>query len=44
MPEMPEVETIARKLRRTILGKRIAEVRLSGLSLRRPIARGSCRR
>lgn len=37
---MPEVETIARKLRATIVGKRIAAVRLSGLSLRRPIARG----
>ncbi len=37
MPEMPEVETIARKLRRTIVGKSIAEVRLSGLPLRRPV-------
>ncbi len=34
---MPEVETIARKLRRTIVGKSIVEVRLSGLPLRRPV-------
>jgi formamidopyrimidine-DNA glycosylase len=38
MPEMPEVETIARKLRRTIVGKLVKEVRLSGFSLRRPVA------
>ena len=38
MPEMPEVETIARQLRKTILGKRIVEVRLSGLPLRKPVA------
>jgi formamidopyrimidine-DNA glycosylase len=38
MPELPEVETIARKLRRAIAGKRIAAVRLSGLPLRRPVA------
>jgi formamidopyrimidine-DNA glycosylase len=37
MPEMPEVETIARKLRRTIIGKRVSAVLLSGLPLRRPI-------
>ncbi len=34
---MPEVETIARKLRKAILGKRIAEVRLSSLPLRKPV-------
>jgi formamidopyrimidine-DNA glycosylase len=39
MPEMPEVETLARKLRKRIIGKRISRVRLSGLSLRRPFAR-----
>jgi formamidopyrimidine-DNA glycosylase len=39
MPEMPEIETIARQLRRTIIGKRIEEVRLSGLPLRKPIAK-----
>lgn len=38
MPEMPEVETLARRLRRTVLGKCIADVRLSGLSLRKPVA------
>lgn len=38
MPEMPEVETLARKLRKTVIGKRVAEVRLSGLPLRKPIA------
>ena len=38
MPEMPEIETIARKLRETIIGKRIQRVRLSGLPLRRPVA------
>jgi formamidopyrimidine-DNA glycosylase len=37
MPEMPEIETIARQLRKAIIGKRIAEVRLSGLPLRKPI-------
>jgi formamidopyrimidine-DNA glycosylase len=40
MPELPEVETIARKLRRSIVGKRIVRVELSGLSLRKPIADG----
>jgi formamidopyrimidine-DNA glycosylase len=40
MPELPEVETIARKLRRSITGKRIAEIRLSGKSLRRPVPAG----
>jgi formamidopyrimidine-DNA glycosylase len=37
MPEMPEVETIARTLRASILGKEIVDVRLSGLPLRRPV-------
>lgn len=37
MPELPEVETIARKLRKTIGGKCIAEVSLSGKTLRRPV-------
>ena len=37
MPELPEVETIARRLRATIPGKRIGEVCLSGKSLRRPM-------
>jgi formamidopyrimidine-DNA glycosylase len=39
MPEMPEIETIARQLSKSIVGKRIAEVRLSGLPLRKPIAK-----
>jgi formamidopyrimidine-DNA glycosylase len=38
MPEMPEVETIVRQLRKTIIGKRIVKVHLSGLPLRKPIA------
>jgi formamidopyrimidine-DNA glycosylase len=38
MPEMPEVETLARELRKAVIGKRIAEVHLSGLPLRRPVA------
>jgi len=38
MPEMPEIETLARQLRRDLPGKRITDVRLSGLPLRRPIA------
>ena len=40
MPEMPEVETLVRKLRRRLVGKRIARVNLSGFSLRKPIAGG----
>lgn len=34
---MPEVETLARQLRKVLMEKRIAEVRLSGLPLRRPV-------
>jgi formamidopyrimidine-DNA glycosylase len=37
MPELPEVETIARKLRKAIIGKSVASVQVSGLSLRKPI-------
>ena len=37
MPEMPEIETIARELRKTVPGKRIKGVRLSGQTLRRPV-------
>jgi formamidopyrimidine-DNA glycosylase len=37
MPELPEVETIARKLRKTIIGRRVTSVQLSGLSLRKPV-------
>jgi formamidopyrimidine-DNA glycosylase len=38
MPEMPEVETLARQLRKTVVGKTVVEICLSGLPLRRPIA------
>jgi len=37
MPELPEVETIRRQLRKSVTGKRIEAVRLSGLPLRRPV-------
>lgn len=37
MPEMPEVETIARSLRSSVLGKQIVDVQLSGLPLRKPL-------
>lgn len=37
MPELPEVETLARNLRNTIAGKRIDAVYLSGKTLRRPV-------
>ncbi len=38
MPELPEVETIARGLRRSLTGQRIQDVWLSGCPLRRPVA------
>jgi formamidopyrimidine-DNA glycosylase len=38
MPEMPEIETLARKLRKRLVGKRIVHVSLSGLPLRKPIS------
>ena len=38
MPEMPEVETLARKLRETVTGKKIVRVSLSGRPLRRPVS------
>jgi formamidopyrimidine-DNA glycosylase len=38
MPEMPEIETLARRLRKTIVGKRVVDVQLSGLPLRKPVA------
>ncbi|MBN2241396.1 MAG: bifunctional DNA-formamidopyrimidine glycosylase/DNA-(apurinic or apyrimidinic site) lyase [Acidobacteria bacterium] len=37
MPEMPEVETLAREMRDTLTGKKIVRVALSGLPLRRPV-------
>lgn len=39
MPELPEVETIVRGLRRSLTGRRIQDVWLSGRPLRRPVAR-----
>jgi formamidopyrimidine-DNA glycosylase len=38
MPEMPEVETLVRKLRRLVIGKQIEDVRLSGMPLRKPVS------
>jgi formamidopyrimidine-DNA glycosylase len=38
MPEMPEIETLVRKLRKVLIGKQVAGVRLSGFPLRKPIA------
>lgn len=38
MPEMPEVETIARGLRKSIVGKCVTGAQLSGKPLRRPVA------
>ena len=37
MPELPEVETVARSLRPRIVGRTVAELETSGLSLRRPV-------
>ena len=37
MPEMPEVETIVRELRKKVIDKRISRVHLSGYPLRKPI-------
>jgi formamidopyrimidine-DNA glycosylase len=34
---MPEIETLARQLRKALVGKHITEIRLSGLPLRKPI-------
>ena len=38
MPEMPEVETLARKLRKAVTGKKIERISLSGLPLRKPVS------
>ncbi len=40
MPEMPEVETLVRKLQKRLVGKRVAQVSLSGYPLRKPISGG----
>ncbi|MDR1726928.1 MAG: bifunctional DNA-formamidopyrimidine glycosylase/DNA-(apurinic or apyrimidinic site) lyase [Acidobacteriota bacterium] len=37
MPELPEVETVVRQLREKLPGRIVAEVRLSGLRLRKPV-------
>src|SRR2546425_1361191 len=44
MPELPEVETVRRMLETHVVGRTIASVRLSGLSLREPIERSLPRR
>lgn len=38
MPELPEVETVVRGLRRSVVGRQVREVCLSGKPLRRPVA------
>jgi formamidopyrimidine-DNA glycosylase len=43
VPELPEVETVARTLRPRLVGERIVEVETSGLPLRRPIDRARLR-
>ncbi|HMF13535.1 MAG TPA: bifunctional DNA-formamidopyrimidine glycosylase/DNA-(apurinic or apyrimidinic site) lyase [Gemmataceae bacterium] len=40
MPELPEVETVARELRPRLVGKRIVSIRVGKKSLRKPWARG----
>jgi len=44
VPELPEVETVARSLRPRIVGRTISAVWTSGLSLRRPVDRAGLRR
>ena len=44
MPELPEVETVARSLRPRIVGRTISAVWTSGLPLRRPVDRAGLRR
>lgn len=43
MPELPEVETVARGLRAGLVGRRIVRVWTSGLRLRRPVDVGALR-
>ena len=40
---MPEVETLARKLRKTVNGKKIVHISLSGLPLRKPVPGNFCK-
>lgn len=44
MPELPEVETVARSLRPAVLGKVLKEVWWSGLALRQPVDLPALRR
>jgi formamidopyrimidine-DNA glycosylase len=44
MPELPEVETVARSLRRHVVGRTVERVETSGLALRRPVDRERLRR
>jgi formamidopyrimidine-DNA glycosylase len=44
MPELPEVESVARSLRPRLVGRRVVSVETSGLALRRPIDRARLRR
>lgn len=39
MPELPEVESVARSLRPRLVGRRVLSIETSGLKLRRPIDR-----
>jgi formamidopyrimidine-DNA glycosylase len=43
VPELPEVESVARSLRPRIVGRRVLAVETSGLALRRPIDRARLR-
>ena len=43
MPELPEVETVARGLRERLPGRRVARVWTSGLALRAPVSRRALR-
>lgn len=44
MPELPEVETVARSLRPRLVGRRLQAVWTSGKPLRRPVDRAALRR
>ena len=44
MPELPEVETVARGLRLPLEGQRLAEVEVRVPALRWPLPRGLARR
>jgi formamidopyrimidine-DNA glycosylase len=44
MPELPEVETVARSLRPRLVGREVRAVETSGLALRRPIDKKALRK